>query len=150
MNSVLHGMDSILGLDEAKHLLYQMGESMGRETMRQLELENEINEWTPEVFNDVFVQGYMMKSQTNPKTLSMEDGEVVYQTRNCLYYEAAKRNPDLVCNGLDQGFHNGVMNALGAGVTGERIRCMGHDDDSCDYKIRWPRSPKARLGISNG
>ena len=137
LNLVFQGLGSTLGFDEAKSLLYQMGVNMGRETVRQLESEREITEWTAEVFNDVFVQGYLMASQTYPETLSVDNGEVVFRTRNCLFYEAAKENPELVCNGLDHGFHDGVIDALGAGVTGERIHCMGHDDDSCDYTVKW-------------
>jgi predicted ArsR family transcriptional regulator len=138
LNMVFQGLGSSLGFDEAKNLLYQMGENMGKEIIRQLETENGIVDWTPEVFNDVFIKGYLMESQTYPETFTIDRNEISYRTSNCLFYEVAKENPELVCNGLDSGFHDGVINALGVGVTGERTHCMGHDDDSCDYIIRWP------------
>jgi predicted ArsR family transcriptional regulator len=135
---IFQGLGSALGFDEAKRLLYQMGENMGKEIVRQLETENGIADWTPEVFNEVFVKGYLMVSQTYPETLNINQNEISFRTRNCLFYEVAKENPELVCNGLDSGFHDGVINSLGVGVTGERTHCMGHDDDSCDYVISWP------------
>ncbi len=76
---------------------------------------------------------------TKPEVVSHSENELIFQERNCLFFELAKMNPELVCNALDQGFHDGVVKALGPDFEGERLNCMGHGDAYCRYKILWNR-----------
>jgi predicted ArsR family transcriptional regulator len=140
---IVGGLPSILGNEAAKDALFRIAAKAGFDYVENLAFENNLEQWTLDIFKRLFVEGLLDQMGTKPEVVSMSEDELVFQERNCLFFELAKVNPELVCNALDQGFHDGVVKALGPDYEGERLKCMGHGDPYCRYKICWNRPSDA-------
>lgn len=135
--TLVDGVSAQLGEEEALKLFNRIGEEVGVSLVRGLALEHGVEKWSPEAFKEFFVEGLLGGMGTVPEVVSMGENEITFRERNCLFLEMARSNPNLVCNGLDTGFHRGVVKGLGPGVEGERLKCMGHDDPYCEYAVRF-------------
>lgn len=96
-----------------------------------------VKEWTPDVFRVVFVEGLLKELGTEPEVVAMQEKEVVYRERNCIFLEVALKHPEIICDGLDAGFYDGIIRGMGQGVEGERLKCKGHGDPYCEYSVKW-------------
>ncbi len=135
--TIVDGVISQFGDKEALKIFNKIGEEAGLSLVRGLALEHGVEKWSAEIFQKVFVEGVLEGMGTEPEVVSLSKNEITFREKNCLFLELARRNPDLICNGLDKGFHNGVVKGVGSDAEGKRLKCMGHDDPSCEYSIRW-------------
>jgi predicted ArsR family transcriptional regulator len=140
---IVGGLPDILGNEATKDVLLRIAVKAGFDFVENLAFENNLERWTLDSFKRLFVEGLLDQMGTKPEVVSISEEELIFQERNCLFFELAKTNPELVCNALDQGFHDGVVKALGPDYEGERLNCMGHGDPYCRYKIRWNRPSDA-------
>ena len=138
---IIGGLPSILGSAATKDVLLRVAVKAGFDFLGNIAYENGLERWTLDSFRRLFVEGLLEKMGTKPEIVSHSENQLIYQEKNCLFFELAKTNPELICNALDQGFHDGVLKALGPDFEGERIKCMGHGDPYCRYKILWNRPP---------
>ena len=138
---IIGGLPSILGSAATKDVLLRVAVKAGFDFLGKIAYENGLERWTLDSFRRLFVEGLLEKMGTKPEIVSHSENQLIYQEKNCLFFELAKTNPELICNALDQGFHDGVLKALGPDFEGERIKCMGHGDPYCRYKILWNRPP---------
>ncbi len=138
---IIGGLPSILGSAATKDVLLRVAVKAGFDFLGNIAYENGLDRWTLDSFRRLFVEGLLEKMGTKPEIVSHSENQLIYQEKNCLFFELAKTNPELICNALDQGFHDGVLKALGPDFEGERIKCMGHGDPYCRYKILWNRPP---------
>ena len=136
---IVGGLPSILGSEGTKDVLLRVAVNAGFDFLGNIASENGLERWTLDSFRRLYVEGVLGERGTKPEVISHSEDELVFQERNCLFFELAKTNPELVCNALDQGFHDGIIKALGPGFEGERLNCMGHGDPYCRYKILWTR-----------
>jgi predicted ArsR family transcriptional regulator len=136
---ILGGLPSILGSEAAKDVLHRVAVKAGFDYVENIAQQNGLERWTLDSFRRLFVEGLLGEMGTKPEVVSNSENELIFQERNCLFFELAKMNPELVCNALDQGFHDGIVKALGPDFEGERLNCMGHGDPYCRYKILWNR-----------
>ena len=136
---IVGGLPSILGSEATKDVLLRVAVKAGFDYIENIASENGLERWTLESFRRLFVEGLLGEMGTKPEVVSHSEDELIFQESNCLFFELAKANPELVCNALDQGFHDGVVKALGPDFEGERQKCMGHGDPFCRYKITWNR-----------
>lgn len=140
---IVGGLPSILGSEATKDILFRVAVKAGFDYLDNIALENGLERWTLDSFRRLFVEGLLEGMGTKPEVVSHSENALIFQERNCLFFELAKANPELVCNALDQGFHDGVVKALGPDFRGERLNCMGHGDPYCRYKILWNRPSDA-------
>lgn len=134
---LVDGLSAHLGEEQAKQIFTKIGEEAGVAYVNGLAAEHGIEEWTAESFGRIFVEGLLNEMGTKPEIVSQDENEITYLERNCLFLELAKSNPEPVCNGLDSGFHAGIVKGLGPDVEGKRLKCMGHGDGYCEYHLRW-------------
>jgi predicted ArsR family transcriptional regulator len=138
---IVEGLPAILGNETTKDVLLKVAVNAGFDFVENIAFQNGIERWTLDSFRRLFVEGLLGEMGTNPEVVSHSDDELIFQESNCLFFELAKANPELVCNALDQGFHEGIVKALGPDFQGERLKCMGHGDKYCKYLIKWIRPP---------
>ncbi len=136
---IVGGLPEILGSEAAKDVLLRVAAKAGFDNVEKIAFENGLERWTLDSFRRLFVEGFLGEMGTKPEVVSQSDNELIFQESNCLFFELAKANPELVCNALDLGFHQGVVKALGPDFEEERLNCMGHGDPFCRYKILWNR-----------
>ena len=134
---IVRGLPAILGTEATKDVLFKVAVNAGFNYVENIAFQNGLERWTLDSFRRLFVEGLLGEMGTNPEVVSQSEDELIFQESNCLFFELAKANPELICNALDQGFHDGIVKALGPEFKGERVKSMGHGDQYCRYKIQW-------------
>lgn len=128
---------SSLGKEKAKETLNKIGREMGKNIVKNLARENNIDHWTSEAVKDFVIDGMLREMGAEPEVVKMTDKEIVYREYNCLFLERALKNPDAICEGLDDGFFGGLVQEIGTGIVGKKNKCRGHGDEYCEYSIKW-------------
>jgi predicted ArsR family transcriptional regulator len=136
-----------LGDRDAKQRLYDKGRQVGIATIDGIAAAKGVKKWTPAAFEEHVLHGAYRDMGVSTQVLSSTAKSIEYRAYGCPFLELAEQMPDLVCNAMDQGFHDGVDEGLGK-VSTERRHCMGHGDMFCEYKLDWetrrrPRGPLA-------
>jgi len=134
---LVSGLKAYLGVEDTRKIFTWIGERAGQDVMKKMAMERNIRTWTPEVFREIFIDSLLKNVGIEPEVLTMNDKEIVYRESNCLFLETAMKHPETVCNGLDAGFHSGIIRCMGEEVKGERLQCKGHGDTHCVYAIKW-------------
>ncbi len=134
---VIDGLKSQLGEEKFGGLLYRIGVDAGIAYTKELAAEHGVDEWTPETFKDVFIEGLLKGMGLEPEVVDLGNNKVVFRERNCLFMELAEENISLVCDSMDSGFYDGVATGLNASVEVKRLKCMGHSDPFCEYSFEW-------------
>jgi len=131
-----------LGSGRAENMLRKVGEDMGESTMRKLELENQIDKWSPGNYEEFFVNGYLKEAGAEPEIVEASEKRIVYRLHNCLFFELAVKMPEVMCDVLHESFHNGVSKAMSNQVRMSRLTCMGKGDPYCEHVCEWLNIPK--------
>lgn len=137
----LSALVETIGEERASAHLRAKGREVGLSMMSELADRARIEKWTPETFERFVLNGLLKDFGVASEVLSRESGGVIYRSFGCPFLELAERMPELVCNSLDRGFHEGMDEAMGGART-ERLACMGHGDPYCQYRLIW----KAKRG----
>ncbi len=110
---------------------------MGKSIIKDLESKYEIREWTPEVFIDFFVKGYLEEVGSEPEILEKDENRVVYCVHNCLFLELSSRMPETMCDVLHEAFHIGIAKGMHERAELTRVTCIGHGDPQCTQDCIW-------------
>lgn len=137
----LEALCEAVGDDAASSHLRAKGRGIGKSMIEGLKARAQLAEWTPEAFERHVLGGLFRDLGVASEVLSWSPGAIEYRVFSCPFLELAERMPDLVCNALDQGFHEGIDEGLG-GVRTERLACMGHGNPYCQYRMAWDRKSK--------
>jgi predicted ArsR family transcriptional regulator len=136
-NFLINTLQLVLGTDKAKRILRKTGIEMGENTIKRLESENAVREWTPRLFEQLFVGNYLKDSGAEPEVIESGDKKIVYRLYNCLFFELAVKMPEVMCDVLHESFHDGVAKALGKPVKINRLTCMASGDAYCEHSCEW-------------
>jgi len=132
-NFLITTMRFLLGSDQTKRILRRVGEEMGEKTVKELELKNEIEEWSLENYKDVFINKYLKEAGAEPEIIEADDEKIVYRLHNCVFFELAVRMTEMICDVVQEGFHEGISNGMGNKVRIRRLTCMGKGDPYCEH-----------------
>ncbi|OGS50452.1 MAG: hypothetical protein A3K65_08725 [Euryarchaeota archaeon RBG_16_68_12] len=137
-----------LGQERAASRLQEKGREAGRAMIQATASKTGVRGWTPESFRRLVLEGAFQEFGVGSEVVEETRQGVHYRSFTCPFLEMAEKLPDLVCDALDAGFHEGVDDALGA-VTTERRACMGHGDPYCEYRMTWAaRARRKESGVS--
>jgi len=136
-NFLITTMRTMLGLDRTEKMLRKVGAEMGVGTIRKLELENEIREWSPKVYEDFFINKYLKEAGAEPEVVEISNKKITYRLHNCLFFELAVKMPEIMCDVLHESFHEGISKAMGKRVEMSRSTCMGKGDPYCEHACEW-------------
>lgn len=125
-----------IGAERAMVVLRAKGVEIGKAFVEGAAGRAGVDEWTPEAFQRVFVEGEMRTFGIATMTLSCGPRHLAFRCFSCPFLEVAEQNKELVCNSLDLGFHEGIDRALGD-VQTLRLSCLGHGDPYCEYRMTW-------------
>jgi len=126
-----------LGEQKSKEMIAKAGYEMGKETVKTLEKEHNIREWSPKEFAEIFVKRYLEETGAEPEIISESDKRVVYRLHNCIFSELALKNPGLMCDILHKRFHQGVCATMRKNLRDSQKTCMGHGDVFCEHVVDW-------------
>ncbi len=136
-NFLINTLKFALGTKRAQKLLRKVGMDMGENTIKKLELEHNIKDWSPKVYEEFFIKKYLKESGAEPEIVEVGDNKVVYRLHNCLFFEMALKMPDMMCDALHDSFHEGASKAMGKKVKISRATCMAHGDSYCEHACEW-------------
>lgn len=144
-----------VGAAAASDALRRKGAKAGRAMVEGAAREAKVDRWTPEAFERFVLGGLLADFGVASEVTSRSPGALEYRSFTCPFLELAEKMPELVCNALDIGFHDGVDEALG-GVRTARRACMGNGDPYCEYRLEWEgagarkAAPRKVLATSEG
>ncbi len=133
--ALINSLRRSLGEDGARMLLRDMGIRIGGDVAQALVSRAKLTKWDPGTYAQHFVKGFLAEMGFHPKVVRVGRNQVVYQERNCLFEDLAVKYPGLVCDVLDEAVHEGI-DRLG-GMKTIRLKCKGHGDPICEYRVRW-------------
>jgi len=136
-NFIVSTLRYVLGEDQAKKILKKAGQEMGDNTAKRLESEHEIKDWSIKSYEEFFVKGYLEKVGAEPEIIEVNDKKIVYRLHNCLFFEMAVKMPEIMCDVLHEGFHEGLSKAMGKNVRVDRLTCMSKGDPYCEHSCEW-------------
>jgi predicted ArsR family transcriptional regulator len=143
----IEGLLRTLGEKETGRLLHEIAHDRGQQVVRSIQAALGQESWSPEAFRDHFVLGSLREMGMEVDVLDSDDAHVHFRMRPCPFQELAETHTDLICNHLDRGFHEGMIEGMEGAVDVERFACMGHGDPHCEYAFRWKEQAKAaKLG----
>ena len=138
-NFVINTLQSLLGAGRAKKILRKAGIDMGENTMRRLESENDLREWSLKAYETFFIKNYLEDSGADPEIVEVSEKKIVYRLHNCLFFELAVKMPEVMCDILHESFHEGVANAMDKQIKVSRRTCMAKEDPYCEYVCEWTK-----------
>jgi predicted ArsR family transcriptional regulator len=143
-NFMIGILPSLVGKKRASSILKNVGMSMGKKVMSEIQSKHNIENWNPKAFIDYFIHGYLEDAGAEPEITDISKDRVEYRVHNCLFLELAVKMPELMCETLHDSFHEGVSDALGGNVKIHRLTCQGHGDSYCRHNCEWgtPSKPE--------
>ncbi len=139
----LRRLKETLGEEGFMKALTEMGKESGRRTVKDLENRAQVKEWTPELFSKLFVEQTLREMGVIAETRKLDQALVVFREYICPFQELAIKYPREICEALDQGHTDGMCEAMGPGIEGAKIKCIGHGDPYCEKAIFWWERAKA-------
>jgi len=138
-NFIVSTLRYVLGEDQAKKILKKAGQEMGENTAKRLESEHEIKDWSIKSYEDFFIKDYLEKVGAEPEIIEVNDKKITYRLHNCLFFEMAVKMPEIMCDVLHEGFHEGLAKAMGKNVNVDRLTCMSKGDPYCEHSCQWQK-----------
>lgn len=138
-NFIVSTLRYVLGEDQAKKILKKAGVEMGENTAKRLESEHEIKDWSIKSYEEFFVKDYLEKVGAEPEIIEVNDKKIVYRLHNCLFFEMAVKMPEIMCDVLHEGFHEGLAREMGKNVRVDRLTCMSKGDPYCEHSCEWQK-----------
>lgn len=138
-NILLNILETAIRPEDLETKLHEAGREVGRSLVRTVEEHRDIASWTPDGFVKEFLEGALAQMGLVTTVVERRPDLVRYRSFICPFQELAKKEPGLICDLLDAGYHEGVMERVGGGAIQERLACMGHGDPHCEYAVRWTR-----------
>lgn len=136
-NFLIKAMKFILGANRSKKIIEKVGTEMGESTVKRLEYEHDIKEWSLKAYEDFFIKKYLEEEGAEPEIVKVTGNKIVYRLHNCLFFELALKMPETICDALHESFHEGVASTMGKEIKIRRSTCMGHGDPYCEHVCEW-------------
>ncbi|WP_309491830.1 helix-turn-helix transcriptional regulator [Candidatus Hecatella orcuttiae] len=92
-------------------ILREIGAKLGEQLMKNLSFQYGIQRWDEDKFSE-YVLPEIAKMGSYPSLTKRADGSLEIRISNCIFYEVAKANPKIVCEG-HKAFFQTIANYLG-------------------------------------
>jgi len=137
---LLKSLIRTLGRERTKVTLRQMGREFGASLARDLTARYAVENWNMKTLQKYLVELHLDEIGAVPEILEATDRSIRFRMHNCVLSELAKKHPDVVCEGFDDGlFEAAVKGTIGKAEI-EQARCIAHGDPYCEYTIRSSRA----------
>jgi len=124
--------------------LREAGKAVGRQLVETLEKEAGLSAWNPRGFVRHYLEGAIARMGLLAVVADMGEDFVQYRFLSCPFLELAMSYPEMICDHLDAGFHEGVAARMKSDVIHERLACMGQGDAFCEQRLKWARTGKEK------
>ncbi|MFQ5711982.1 MAG: helix-turn-helix transcriptional regulator [Candidatus Geothermarchaeales archaeon] len=135
LDSIITRLPEFIGQEKANETLRKICYEIGKDMVNKLALDHGIKEWTPEAFGEIYVMKHLDDLGAEPEVVQMSEKEVVYRVNNCLFLELALKHPELICETMEDAVEAGASQAMNPEWKLERLKCIAHGDDTCEFKL---------------
>lgn len=115
-----------------KNLGYQYGASL----INDLSLHRGIRKWDMYSLKQHLVEDQLKQEGSQPEVVKVNDDEMVFRIHNCVFSEISRKYPEIICNGLDLGIREGILERSLGFSEQMRNKCKGHGDPYCEFMFR--------------
>ncbi len=140
--AMLNTLKDNLGERKTIDILNNVGNELGKDTVKYLSAVHGITKWKAKEFVDVFIQKYLQEVGAEPEIIEKSENRVVYRMHNCLFYELSKEMPNLLCDVLHHSFHQSLLKAMNNNSKDTQTSCMGHGANCCEHTVEWNEEKK--------
>jgi predicted ArsR family transcriptional regulator len=119
-----------------KNIGYQYGASL----INDLSLHRGIRKWDIYSIKQHLIDDYLKEEGSQPEIVKVNEEEIVYRIHNCVFAEISRKYPEIICNGLDLGIREGILERSLGFSEQMRKKCKGHGDPYCEFifKVKTP------------
>jgi len=134
--SLVRGLIEGLGRDKAKDALRRIGRDLGEHLAREITDRNRVVRWDLEALKRHVVQEHLSQVGAIPEIVECDSKKLRFRMHNCVFFEVAREYPDLICDGLDEGLMETLLNGTLGRAHADQAKCVVHNDRFCEYVIR--------------
>jgi predicted ArsR family transcriptional regulator len=120
-----------LGREKTKVTLRQMGREFGANVARDLTAKK----WSMKALKEYVVEKHLDEIGAVPEIVEATDHSVKFKMHNCVLSEVAKKHPDVVCEGFDDGLFEAIIKGTIGKADILQAKCIAHGDPYCEYVI---------------
>jgi len=137
VDALIGHLQGSLDSERVNEIFTAIGKEQGRDVAFDLTLKNDVERWTPDLFCKYYID-FLREYGVQPELVQRTSREIVYRTYNCPFKEMAIKYPKLICDILDQAFHDSVCRSMDPRVRSRRIKCVAHGEPYCEHSVEWP------------
>jgi predicted ArsR family transcriptional regulator len=125
----------MLGEEQFKKALWEMGHRNGRSTLLTLASENDVSEWTVDKYKELYVNRGLTESVGEPEIVEESADRLVYRIFSCPFKELAVKYPSYVCRTVEEGLRDGQMEATNGKLVIENVACLADGERYCEFEV---------------
>ncbi len=137
-----------LPISRVAKMLRGLGYQYGADTINDLSLHHGLRKWDMFSLKRYLIEEYLAEEGSQPEVVRVNEKEIVFRLHNCLFAEISRNHPEIICNGLDLGIREGILERS-LGFSGQvRNKCMGHGDPYCEF-VFMAKEPETEIAKVN-
>jgi predicted ArsR family transcriptional regulator len=125
----------MLGEEQFKKALWEMGHKNGSSTLLALASENGVKEWTVGNYKELYVNRVLAESTGEPEIVEESSDRLVYRIFSCPFKELAAKYPLYVCRTVEEGLRDGQMEATNGKLVVETVGCLADGERYCEFEV---------------
>ncbi len=114
-------------------ILKNIGYQYGANLINDLSLHRGIRRWDIHSLKQYFIEDYLKEEGSQSEIVKVNDEEIIFRIHNCLFSEISQKYPEIICNGLDLGIREGILERSLGFSEQMRRKCKGHGDPYCEF-----------------
>jgi predicted ArsR family transcriptional regulator len=134
-DDLLRTFQKILGEEQFKKALWEMGHHNGSAILTNLAAEHGIREWNVDSYKELFVSKALADSVGEPEIVEEGADRLVYRIFSCPYRELAAKYPAYVCTTIEDGIRSGQMEATQGKLVIENVACLAEGERYCEFEV---------------
>jgi predicted ArsR family transcriptional regulator len=125
----------MLGEDQFKKALWQMGHRNGSSGLLALASEHDVSEWTVDNYKELYVNRVLAQSVGEPEIVEESGDRLVYRIFSCPFKELAAKYPHYVCRMVEEGLRDGQMEAADGKLVIENVACLADGEKYYEFEV---------------
>ncbi|MCL4435862.1 MAG: ArsR family transcriptional regulator [Thaumarchaeota archaeon] len=114
-------------------ILKNLGYQYGANLINDLSLHHGIRKWDMHSLKQHLLDDHLKEEGSQPEIVKINENEMVFRLHNCVFSEISRKHPEIICNGLDLGIREGILERSLGFAEQIRNKCKGHGDPYCEF-----------------
>ena len=133
---IISTLESMLGQEGSREVMRRTGYQEGKRLLGESATKHQVGAWTVDSFRRYFLDGALSELAGKPETVDgRRAGRLVCRVYNCPVEELARQFPEHVCEALENGFREGLVESSQGRLCIERTKSMQGGDPCCEFEV---------------